>query len=403
VEQLVSEAFVRTLSASIIGRQRSFLADSTAQSEAALSDRFRGRRVLVLGGAGFIATQTVRFLLSLEPAYVGLVDLSENGLAESIRAIRSSELAGPGTVVEPWLADIASPSFRRVLDSVGPVDQLMNFAAVKHVRSERDLPSLLRMLEVNVLGTHRAARAVAETSPQAHQFVVSTDKAADPANFMGASKRAMELAARSACPAVTTARFANVAFSSGSLLESWLLRLANGQPLAVPRDTWRYFVTPEESGQLCSLASIAPAASVAVPDFDEDHLVELEVALAIVLAAQGRTAHDVTSIAEGMALLADDPDPDAWPVLVTARDTAGEKEAEVFAGSAERSEPWLPGLRRLPIGPSSDAVDDLLDRLAEWTSRAGDGLTVEDVQRALAAAVPNFSHIDATARLDDRA
>ena len=270
MEQVLSDDSVRELSEAVVGRPESFLADSTALLHDDLAERFAAKRVLILGGAGFIATQTLRHILRYEPSYVGIVDISENGLAESIRSLRSSELVPASTQLEPWLVDVSSPSLARLAEAVGEVDQVMNFAAVKHVRSERDLPSLLRMLQVNVLGSHLVARTFAASSPGARQFVVSTDKAADPANFMGASKRAMELAAAMACPWITTARFANVAFSSGSLLESWLRRLTNGQPLAVPADTWRYFVTPEESGQLCSLAAVAPAGSVVVPGFAED-------------------------------------------------------------------------------------------------------------------------------------
>lgn len=401
MEQVLSDDSVRELSQVVVGRPESFLGDSTALLHDALAERFSGRRVLILGGAGFIATQTLRHILRYEPSYVGIVDLSENGLAESIRTLRSSDLVPAATRLEPWLVDISSPSLARLAASVGEVDQVMNFAAVKHVRSERDLPSLLRMLQVNVLGSHLVARTLAESSPDANQFVVSTDKAADPANFMGASKRAMELAAAIAYPGITTARFANVAFSSGSLLESWLRRIVNRQPLAVPADTWRYFVTPEESGQLCSLAAVAPAASVVVPGFAEDALVQLTDALAAVLERLGLTPVEVPSVAVGRQVL-DEGDGSTWPVVVTPRDTAGEKQAEVFTGANESAEAWTPALRRLPIGKPTDAVAELVERIEQWVT-TDIAVTLDDVHAAVSAAVPTFEHIPATARLDDRA
>lgn len=399
--QYRSDETIRTLAALVADRDASFLAHATAQAHADLVERFQGRRVVVLGAAGFIATQTIRPLLGLNPAYVALVDISENGLAEAVRSIRSGDLASPSTTVEPWLIDISRPSLDRLLEELGSVDVVLNFAAIKHVRSERDLPSLLRMLEVNVLGSHRAARAFRTAHPEAPQFLVSTDKAADPANFMGASKRAMELAAAAADPSVTTARFANVAFSSGSLLESWLIRLENGQPLAVPRDTWRYFVTPQEAGEICLLGSVAPPGSIVVPDFTEDSLVALTKALDVVLDHVGLTALPVESVAAGLSQLAA-ADDRRWPVLTTPRDTAGEKQAEIFLGAAEGAEEWVEGLRRLPVGHAGPTVEDLLERISHWVENPLT-VTLREVHSAMAAAVPNFEHIGSEARLDDRA
>ena len=399
MEQALAEDTLRVLSEVLTGRDNSFLDDSRALHRDVLEDRFGGRRVLVVGGAGFIATHTVRFLLKFRPSYVGLVDLSENSLAESIRSLRSWDLVPRETVIEPWLADVTDPLLERVLDSVKPVDQVLNFAAVKHVRTERDIPSLLRMLEVNVLGAYRLAKLVESVNPSTRQFVVSTDKAADPVNFMGASKRAMEIAALSADARITSARFANVAFSSGSLLESWLRRLSNSQPLAVPRDTLRYFMTPEESGHLCALASVATPGSILVPEFSESDLKNLTQCVHSVLQHFDLSLAEVESVDSGLAHIKSSRP--GWPVIFTSRDTAGEKDAEVFLGSEEEAEHWSPGLRILPIGAETDAIISLLHDISEWTSR-NSGVQIEDIHRSLAAAVPSFQHLDSTERLDDR-
>ena len=408
MNQFLSDSSVRELARIIVGRPNSFLNDSIQGEHTHLEHAYAGRRVLILGAGGFIARQTLRAILPFRPAYVGLVDISENGLAEVVRSVRSSDAVHSGTTVEPWLADIGSAVFPRVMHAVGGVDRVLNFAAVKHVRSERDVPSLLRMLEVNILATHRATAQISETQPNAEQFVVSTDKAADPASFMGASKRAMELVAVDACPSVSTARFANVAFSSGSLLESWLRRISDRLPVAVPRDTWRYFVTPEEAGQLCILASVAPRASVVIPNFATDRLVELEQALTLVLRACGYEPEHVSDVASGISALRhplDQTDP-GYPIIVTDRDTPGEKRAEQFLGAGERAEPWVDGLGYFPIQGedlSSLPMASFVEQIEEFVMDPTVPVGLDDLRQLLEQAIPTFRHIRAASRLDDRA
>jgi len=407
-DHLLSDLSLGHLSRTVVGRNNSFLKNSMRDHTALLHKEYSGQRILVLGGAGFIARQVLREILQLRPAYVGIVDLSENGLAEVMRSIRATGAVLPGTTVEPWLVDIGSPQFVRMVREVGHVDRLLNFAAVKHVRSERDVPSLLRMLEVNILSTYRATLCVAEAHPQAAQFIVSTDKAADPANFMGASKRAMELVAVGACSSVTMARFANVAFSSGSLLESWLRRISNRSPISVPKDTWRYFVTPEEAGHICILASIAPSSSIILPQLGVENLVELEKAMFLVLAECGFEPVHVNDIASGIAFL-DSSSPQtcvSYPVLVSERDTHGEKRAEQFLATGERSERWIEGLDRIgrhrtTLGESE--MSAFVTRIADLVSDPITPLSTDDLVRWMQDAVPTFKRSRALSRLDDRA
>jgi FlaA1/EpsC-like NDP-sugar epimerase len=404
----MSDAALSDLAREIVGRPNSFLENSIRASESKLESGFRDRRILILGAGGFIARQTLRAVLSYRPAYVGLVDISENGLAEVMRALRASNAIPVGTTVEPWLADIGSAIFPRVLAEIGAVDKVMNFAAVKHVRSERDVPSILRMLEVNVVATYKAVSLIADLQPKATQFVVSTDKAADPANFMGASKRAMELAAFEAFPDVCTARFANVAFSSGSLLESWLRRIAERVPVAVPRDTWRYFVTPEEAGHLCTLASIAPAGSIVVPNFESDDLTELEQVLMLVLDSYGYRGREVSDVSTGIALMKNFTEtPGAeYPIVVSERNTLGEKREERFLGSGTHAKPWVTGLgisaMKLDASGALE-INELVHRIEDLISNPSEATNIDELREMISNVIPNFVHVSAKVKLDDRA
>lgn len=394
---------VSRLATRLVGRQESQYAAALDALDEPLRAAVEGRRILVLGAAGFIARQTLSVLLRYRPAYVGLVDISENGLAELIRWLRASDAVPPGTTVDPWLADIGGPTFIRLVRSLGQVDRVLNFAAVKHVRSERDVPSLLRMLEVNLLGVHSSAVAIAEQNPGTPQFVVSTDKAADPSNFMGASKRAMEIVLASLETPATTARFANVAFSSGSLLESWLMRLGERQPLVVPESTWRYFVTPQEAGQLCAAASVAPPQSAVIPQFTSPDLILLEDALRSTLEFFGLDPVRVFDLDEARARIKHSAIGEgSYPYFVTPLDTAGEKSAEQLLGVDEQATPWQTGLDIMPMTGDADGANDLIAWLTTMISNPESDVSTQEIGSRLSAVVPNFNHRGGTSRLDDR-
>jgi len=384
------------LARAVTGREGSAFAPALAgMSEVAAT--YRGSRILITGGAGFIGGQTLRLLLALEPAKVVVADTWENGLAELVRDLRSEGAVRPGTVLEPRLVDVTGPLLTRLVHDDGPFDAVLAFAAAKHVRTERDPVSALHMLNVNVNGTYRALAAAAAANPECRLFMVSTDKAADPSSLMGASKRVMEEYVRGAFPGVTTTRFANVAFSSGSLLESWLIRLGRGHVLPVPADTTRYFVRPLEAGQLCLLASLAPPGSVVVPSAGTVEAVELTVALERVLAVLGLPWRHVTE-AEAVGQVADHS---SVRVLVTARDTAGEKAAETFVGADEHQVPWHPGVGLIaPTLPRPECAE--VARWIETARHALPGPDVEEIVAHVAAAVPEFHHVTSANRLDDR-
>lgn len=237
----------------IVGRPSSLFAADMNDNAEALAQVVRGRSILVVGGGGSIGSATTELLVELRPARLHVVDISENYLAELVRSVRNGSYAVGAVDFQTLPIDFGSAIMQRFLQENGPYDVVLNFAALKHVRSEKDPYSLLQMIDTNVVRQARFRRWLTETGCGRY-FVVSTDKAANPTSLMGATKRLMEDVLFDARPegafVCTSARFANVAFSNGSLLQSFLCRLAARQPLAAPCDTRRYFISRRESRDL---------------------------------------------------------------------------------------------------------------------------------------------------------
>lgn len=389
---------VAQLACVVTRRETSMFDGVLRQLHDELATAYEDARVLVTGGAGFIAGQTLRTILPFRPRTIVVADHDENNLAELVRDLRTSGAIHDGTRLLPRLVDVTGPLIERLIAEVGPFDTVLAFAACKHVRSERDATSALHMLDVNINGTIRPVRAVKAQNPDCQVFVVSTDKAADPASMMGASKRVMEMLTLGLFPEATTTRFANVAFSSGSLLDSWLIRLANGQVLPVPRDTHRYFVTPEESGQLCALASIAPGGSIVIPEPAAVGMSDLQLALERVLASYDLIPNYVD---EATALGAQ-PTAQSHPILVTKRDTPGEKAAEVFLGARESSRQWIDPL--LVVQSPNDLI--AAQEFAQWVTEAASlvhGPSLSEIESALGGTLQRFEHVTGSSSgLDDR-
>jgi FlaA1/EpsC-like NDP-sugar epimerase len=386
---------------------RALEADWTAR-RADIESGLRGASVLVIGAAGTIGAASARQLLAFEPARLELIDIDENGLARLARDLRSR---GGGSATEIGFnpLDFAAAPGLGLVAARGPFDLVFNFAAVKHVRSEKNLFTLLHMIGVNVVSQQRFAAHLARERLAGRHFVVSTDKAADPASFMGATKQLLEQVAFAeadlpGAPATNAARFANVAYSSGSLLESYLQRFAAGQALAAPKDTRRYFISARDAARICLIAQQAcPAGRIAVPRFDPTSgAVELAATAAAFLAARGRTAHFVES-SEAAERLQGSPGPD-YPVLLTPRDTAGEKEVEVFKGAGETAEPLglesLEALKPAPI--DRQALDAALAELARYVAGAKSAGGLAEIEAVIGRVLPGFRHVAGDAQLDDR-
>ena len=395
----------------ILGRPEKdyFLTDLRARADA-LSSALLGRRVLVVGGAGSIGSATVRQLAGFSPAALHVVDVDENGLAELVRDLRSQP-AGLGVGDFRTLpVDFGSPVLRRFLDEGDGYDFVLNFAALKHVRSEKDVCSLLQLLETNVLKVARLLGWLRAGGSRARFFTVSTDKAANPVSLMGASKRIMEDVAFGAGTdgfAVSSARFANVAFSSGSLLDAFVHRLEKGQPLAVPAGTRRFFVTLEEAGRLCLLAAtVAPPGHLVVPGAEfraVDHRLE-DVAVAFV-RAHGLEPRWHDDEASARARVAEERAAGRYPVLRTRRDTSGEKPYEEFVGDGEQVVALgfreLEAVRHRPVA-SAECRQAFLTDLQRWIDDPSLPVGKAELVRRVEAVVPRLQHAETGRTLDDR-
>ncbi|MDE6081297.1 MAG: polysaccharide biosynthesis protein, partial [Muribaculaceae bacterium] len=241
----------------VIERQQSLFLHDIKVNEEKLKEEITGKSVLVIGGAGSIGSSFIRAILKYEPSKLVVVDLNENGLAELTRDLRSTDGLKVPEIYLTYTLDFADPIFERIFREHKGFDIVANFSAHKHVRSEKDRHSVEALLRNNVIKAKKLLDLLAEIPPK-HFFCVSTDKAANPVNVMGASKRIMEdlIMAYTTDFKVTTARFANVAFSNGSLPMSFFDRIMKHQPLVAPNDVRRYFVSPEESGQICKMACV---------------------------------------------------------------------------------------------------------------------------------------------------
>lgn len=404
---------IDALSAIVTGRVSDlFLADVQANHQQ-IQKQIGGSRILAVGGSGSIGAATVRALIPFGPRALHVVDQNENTLVELVRELRSSP---DGVGVEDFRAlpiDFGSPVMQRLLRTEAPYDCIMNFAALKHVRSEKDVYSLLHMLDTNVLKPARLLAWLNDLHRPYRYFCVSTDKAANPVNVMGASKRVMEhvLFSEEIAPgshaSVTSARFPNVAFSDGSLLEGFLRRLQKQQPLAVPDHSRRFFITLREAGQICLLAaSCAPRGHVLVPrTVFEEGPQDLQSVAAAVLRHHGFEPRVYTDEVEARRSVQSDLREGCYPLLVTELNTRGEKKCEEFIGEGEErvdiGMSTLVGIASHPA--SSDALSGFLKRLEELVSQPGERVKKDEVIQLLMSVIPNFRHVETGKGLDEQA
>jgi NAD(P)-dependent dehydrogenase (short-subunit alcohol dehydrogenase family) len=387
------------------GRAQSFFAVDLAAHQSAINDFYAGKRVLIIGGAGTIGSACALEILKQEPAKLDIVDINENGLAALTRYIRSNAL-GPDTVISFNALDfVGYPMTQYIVDN-GPWDSVLNFAAVKHVRSEKNVACTLHMLEVNAIKQYEFLQSLNATHDDVNYFVVSTDKAADPANLMGASKRLLEYlvfgtVAEMSGIKLSSARFANVAFSAGSLLESFRQRFEARYPLACPADTRRYFISPQEASHICLLGQVfAPTQSIVVPKMTpSEHLIQLSDVAGAFLQSVGRTPAFVPPGSPVPLLQAGE-----YPVLLSARDTAGEKEAEVFVGSGEWTfEVGLSTVHAIaPFVPNPVTAARCYEELKALTSGASGPVTREGIETVVRRYLENYAQIGGQNNLDDR-
>jgi nucleoside-diphosphate-sugar epimerase len=315
-----------------------FISDIEANREQ-LQKEIEGKSLLVIGGAGSIGSSYIRAILPFRPSKLVVVDLDENGLAELTRDLRSTWDMFVPSEYRTYSFSFTDPIFARIFREERGFDIVANFSAHKHVRSEKDKYSVQALLENNVLKAKKLLDLLVEYPPR-HFFCVSTDKAANPVNIMGASKRVMEdmVMAYTDKFKVTMARFANVAFSNGSLLAGFINRLMKKQPLVAPVDVRRYFVSPEESGQICMLACIlGKNGEIFFPKLGEEKMITFSSICDRFLASLGYEKHECTTDEEAKKFAFEMPmNSKIYPVVYFKSDTTGEKEFEEFYVPGEK-------------------------------------------------------------------
>ena len=316
----------------LIGRDRLLFVNDIEFFSKDLEKMVSRSTFLVIGGAGSIGQAVTKEIFKRNPKKLHVVDISENNLTELVRDIRSSFGYIEGDF-KTYALDIGSIEYDAFIKSDGRYDYVLNLSALKHVRSEEDPFTLMRMIDVNIFNTDKTIRQSIENGTKKY-FCVSTDKAANPVNMMGASKRIMEmfLMRRSLDINISTARFANVAFSDGSLLHGFSQRIEKRQPIAAPSDIKRYFVTPQESGELCLMSCIfGENRDIFFPKLSEAlHLMSFSDIAIKYLQDKGFEPYICDTEDEARELIKTLPEQGKWPCLLTKSDTTGEKDFEEF-------------------------------------------------------------------------
>jgi len=370
-----------------------------------LTQEIEGKSVCVIGGAGSIGSSFIKAVLRFKPGKLVVIDLNENGLAELTRDIRSTEGLFVPQEYRAYTLKFADPIFTRIFREEKGFDIVANFSAHKHVRSEKDKYSVQALIENNDIKAKKLMDLLCEYPPK-HFFCVSTDKAANPVNIMGASKRIMEdlVMAYNGKFKVTTARFANVAFSNGSLPDGWLHRLQKKQPLAAPNDVKRYFVSPEESGQICMLACIlGNGGEVFFPKLGEDQMLTFSAICDDFVKSEGFQKKECNNDEEAKHYAHQmSYDSDTYPVVYFKSDTTGEKAYEEF---------YIPGEkinmeRFKALGVVEETTRRPMNEVNAFFTKLealfqGD-FTKEDVVKAIKEFIPNFEHEEKGKNLDQK-
>lgn len=390
----------------VINRQASMFAADIEANKDTLRQEIENKSVCVVGGAGSIGSSFIRAVLPFKPAKLVVIDLNENGLAELTRDLRSTYGMYVPQEYRTYTLSFADPIFERIFREEKGFDIFANFSAHKHVRSEKDKYSVQALIENNDIKAKHLLDLLALYPPK-HFFCVSTDKAANPVNIMGASKRIMEdmIMAYTTKFKVTTARFANVAFSNGSLPDGWIQRVMKKQPLAAPSDVKRYFVSPEESGQICMLACIlGKNGEIFFPKLGEKQMLTFSAICDEYIKSLGcekkqfATDEEAKQFADGMPY-----NNKEYPTVYFSSDTTGEKAYEEFYVPGEK-----PNMNRFQ---SLGVIEDVKKRSMQEIEGffhdielifSRPTFTKEEVVKAIQSFIPNFEHEEKGKNLDQK-
>ncbi len=379
--------------------------DDYEEKKEEIFEKAKPSKILVIGGAGSVGRSVVKQLFELRPACLHVIDVNENSLVELVRDVRSS-LGYKTPDFRTFLLDFACAEFDLFMDGMAPYDYVFNLAAVKHVRSERDKFSLYRILKVNVLASWNLLKA-AEKHNVSNLFAVSTDKAAEPVNLMGASKRVMErlMMEQELTIRTNASRFANVAFSDGSLLDGFKNRYDKQQPLSAPSDIKRYFISSSDAGRLCIISALAsnnretlfpnprsPMRAIPLKDIAFHFLEGRGYEPYICHTEEEARKISSTIIPRGK-----------WPLYLFETNTSGEKEVEQFIAADEV--PNLDSFRDIgvlkhPLSLDSETAQEFL----RACTKIADGRQFEksDFVELFKIMLPTFSHLDNGQNLDSR-
>lgn len=397
---------VKFISENVTFRKESmFLADIEANRER-LSEEIQGKSVCVIGGAGSIGSSFIKAVLPFKPSKLVVIDLNENGLAELTRDLRSTYGMYVPEEYRAYTLNFADPIFERIFREEKGFDIVANFSAHKHVRSEKDKYSVQALIENNDIKAKKLLDLLAVYPPK-HFFCVSTDKAANPVNIMGASKRIMEdmIMAYTTKFKVTTARFANVAFSNGSLPDGWINRVDKKQPLAAPNDVKRYFVSPEESGQICMLACIlGKNGEIFFPKLGEEQMLTFSSICDSFVADLGAEKQEFSTDEEAKKFANEMPfGSKKYPVVYFKSDTTGEKAYEEFFVPGEKLDmnrfESLGVIEEVKKRPMSE-INDFFAEMEHIFAKAD--FTKEEVVQAIKKFIPNFEHEEKGKNLDQK-
>jgi FlaA1/EpsC-like NDP-sugar epimerase len=390
---------------SLIGRESELFCEDIAFNNSKLQDSVADSRFLVIGGSGSIGQAVTREIFKRDPRALHVVDVSENNMVELVRDLRSTEGYGSGEF-KTFSVDCGTVEFEALMASEGSYDYVFNLSALKHVRSEKDPYTLMRMTIVNVFNTIKTLRLAREAGAKKY-FCVSTDKAANPVNMMGASKRIMEmfLMRESLTQDISMARFANVAFSDGSLLHGFNQRFAKKQPLSAPNDVRRYFVTAQESGELCLLSGLlGENRDIFFPKLSEKlHLITFSEIAVRYLRERGFEPYECDSEDEARDRVEELIAEKQWPCYFFNSDTSGEKDFEEFFTDNED----LDMERFETVGVIKNKPDFDEEKLSDFISgietlRKNGTWTKDDIVKLYFELLPEFAHKETGKYLDQR-
>jgi FlaA1/EpsC-like NDP-sugar epimerase len=389
----------------LIGREKELFLHDIKSHEQELRRIVSTSTFLVIGGAGSIGQAVTKEIFKRSPRKIHIVDISENNMVELVRDIRSSSGYIDGDF-QTFSLDVGSVEYDAFIKADGKYDYVLNLSALKHVRSEKDPFTLMRMIDVNIINTEKTLLHFIANQSRKY-FCVSTDKAANPVNMMGASKRIMEmyLMRRSLEICISTARFANVAFSDGSLLHGFNQRIQKRQPIVAPQDIKRYFLTPKESGELCLMSCIfGENRDILFPKLSQDlHLITFAEIAVKYLEQMGYEPYLCSSEEEARRMAESLPEQGKWPCLFTDSDTTGEKDFEEFFTDKEVLD--LDRFQNIGVIKNEPAFNDaalkmFARNINDW-KKAG-SWTKEEVVKLFTNIIPEFGHKETGKYLDGK-